>query len=182
MYERAFLEATLEQFRFQKSLAERAIAQISDEQFFSQLDAESNSIAMIVKHVAGNLRSRWTEFLQTDGEKPQRKRDNEFLKEKDDTRAGILESWEAGWQCLCDSLEELAPADLVREVRISSEPHSVLQAIQRSLTHTAHHVGQIVLLAKHSAGERWSTLSTPRGKSDEHNQQLAQKYARSRRA
>lgn len=178
MYERAFLEATLDQFREQKSLAEQAMKQINDEQFFSQLDAESNSIAMIAKHVAGNLRSRWTEFLETDGEKPERKRDAEFLKEEDDTRSGILESWEAGWQCLCDSLEELAPADLMREVRISSKPHSALQAIQRSLAHTAHHTGQIVLLAKHFAGERWSTLSIARGKSDEHNRQLAQKYAR----
>lgn len=177
MYERTFLETTLDQFRFQKSLAEQAMAQVSDDQFFSQLDAQSNSIAMIVKHVAGNLQSRWTDFLETDGEKPSRKRDAEFLKEEDDSRAGILESWETGWQNLCDSLEELAPGDLTKEVRIASEPHSAVRAIQRSLAHTAQHVGQIVLLAKHYAGERWQTLSIPRGKSAEHNRKLAQRYA-----
>ena len=177
MYERAFLEATLDQFRFQKSLAEQSMAQVSDDQFFSQLDGESNSIAMIAKHVAGNLQSRWMDFLETDGEKPSRKRDAEFLREEHDNRAAILESWEAGWQQLCDSLEELTPADLMKEVRIASEPHSVVRAVQRSLAHTSQHVGQIVLLAKHATGERWRTLSIPRGKSEEHNRQLAQKYA-----
>ncbi len=177
MHERAFLQATIDQFRVQKSLADRAMAQINDEQFFSQLDPESNSIAMIVKHVAGNLRSRWTDFLETDGEKPTRRRDAEFLQEETDSRTSLIESWEAGWQCVLDSLEELAPSDLIRQVRIASEPHNALQAIQRSLAHTAQHAGQIVLLAKHFAGQRWQTLSIPRGQSEEHNRKLAAKYA-----
>lgn len=177
MYERAFLEATIAQFRSQKSLAERALAQINDEQFFCQLDAESNSMAMIVKHVAGNLRSRWTDFLESDGEKPTRRRDSEFLQEATDTRESLLQDWEAGWQCVFDALEELAPSDLMRKVQIASEPHNVLQAIQRSLAHSAHHAGQIVLLAKHFAGERWQTLSIARGKSSEHNQRLAERYS-----
>ncbi len=176
MQERDFLQATIDQFRLQKSLADRAIAQINDEQFFSQLDPESNSIAMIVKHVAGNLRSRWTDFLETDGEKPTRRRDAEFLQEESDSRSNLLERWESSWQCVLDSLEELAPSDLARSVRIASEPHSVLQAIQRSIAHTAQHAGQIVLLAKHFAGQRWQTLSIPRGQSEEHNRKLAAKH------
>lgn len=176
MQDRNFLEATIGQFRLQKKLAERAMDQVNDEQFFAQLDPESNGIASIVKHVAGNLRSRWTDFLASDGEKPDRKRDKEFLKEATDTRASLLASWETSWQCLLDSLEELTPADLNKTVRIVSEPHSSTQAIQRSLAHTAQHVGQIILLAKHYAGAQWRTLSIPRGKSDEFHRQFREKH------
>lgn len=179
MYERAFLQATIDQFRYQKGLAERAMTQVSDEQLFRQIDPDSNSIAMIVKHVSGNLLSRWTDFLESDGEKSTRRRDSEFMREEADTRANLVEKWESAWQCLLDSLEELTPSDLMRTVRIASEPHNVLQAIQRSLAHTAQHAGQIVLLAKHLAGERWQTLSIGRGKSAEHNKQLAEKHSAS---
>ena len=176
MQERNFLEATIEQFRLQKKLAERAIEQVNDEQFFAQMDPESNGIAAIVKHVAGNLRSRWTDFLASDGEKADRKRDREFVQEAADTRAGLLASWEASWQFLLDSLEELSPADLNKTVRIASEPHNATQAIQRSLAHTAQHAGQIILLAKHYAGAQWRTLTIPRGKSDEYQRQLREKH------
>lgn len=177
MYGRAFLQATIDQFRSQKKLADGAMTQITDEQFFRQIDPESNSIAMIVKHVSGNLQSRWTDFLETDGEKSTRQRDSEFVQEGADSRANLTEKWESAWRCVFDSLEELTPADLMRTVRIASEPHNVLQAIQRSLAHTSQHAGQIVLLAKHFAGERWQTLSIERGKSAEHNRQLAKRHS-----
>lgn len=176
MQERRFLETTIEQFRGQKKLADRAMAQVSDEQFFAQLDAESNSIASVVKHVAGNLRSRWTDFLSSDGDKPDRNRDTEFLNETRDTRASLLERWENAWQITLDALEELTPADLDKTVTIRSEPHTVIKAIQRSLAHTAQHAGQIILLAKHYAGAQWQTLSIPRGKSEEFLKQLEQKF------
>ncbi|MFZ0213673.1 MAG: DUF1572 family protein [Candidatus Acidiferrales bacterium] len=175
MQERHFLETTIEQFRGQKKLADRAMAQVNDEQFFAQLDAESNSIAAIVKHVAGNLRSRWTDLLTSDGEKPDRNRDSEFLNEAEDMRASLLGRWDAAWDCMFDALEELTPADLDKTVPIRSEPHTVIKAIQRSLAHTAQHVGQIILLAKHYAGAEWRTLSIPRGKSQEFRSQLEKK-------
>jgi hypothetical protein len=162
-----FLQTTLEYFHRQKKLAEQAMAQVNDEQFFRQLDPESNSIAMLVKHMAGNLRSRWTDFLHTDGEKPSRNRDSEFLNEVEDTRQSLLQRWETGWQCLFDSLQRLNSEDLGKTVTIVSERHTAMQAIQRGLTHAAQHTGQIIFLAKHFAGARWRTLSIPRGKSRE---------------
>jgi uncharacterized damage-inducible protein DinB len=176
MQERHFLETTIEQFRGQKKLADRAMAQVNDEQFFAQLDAESNSIASIVKHVSGNLRSRWLDFLESDGEKPDRNRDSEFLNESQDTRASLLERWEGAWQITLDALEELTPSDLDKTVPIRSEPHTVVKAIQRSLAHTAQHAGQIILLAKHYAGAQWQTLSIPRGKSQEFHKELEKKH------
>ena len=176
MQERNFLEATIEQFRLQKKLAEQAMQQVNDEQFFDQIGPESNSIGSIVKHVAGNLRSRWTDFLVSDGAKPDRQRDAEFQKEEDDTRDALLAAWEAGFQCLLDTLEELTPGDLQKRVRIVSQPHTVMQAIQRSLAHTAQHAGQIILLAKHYAGAQWNTLSIPRGQSEEFDRKLREKY------
>ncbi|HEV2289338.1 MAG TPA: DinB family protein [Candidatus Acidoferrales bacterium] len=176
MQERHFLETTIEQFRGQKKLADKAMDQLNDEQFFASLGAESNSIALILKHVAGNLRSRWTDFLTTDGDKSDRNRDTEFLNEERDTRASLVERWEAAWQVTQDALEELTPADLDKTVTIRSEPHTVVRAIQRSLAHTAQHVGQIILLAKHYAGAQWQTLSIPRGKSQEFQKQLEKKH------
>jgi uncharacterized damage-inducible protein DinB len=152
--------------RYYKHLGERAIAQAPDEALTTTLDAESNSIAIIVKHLYGNMRSRWTDFLTTDGEKPDRQRDTEF-ESPATTRDQLLAQWEAGWKCLFDSLAALTDADLGRKVLIRSEPHSVMQAINRQVAHYSYHVGQIVFLAKHFASENWTTLTVPRGKSAE---------------
>ena len=130
------------------------------------LDPEANSIAVLMKHIAGNMRSRWTDFLTTDGEKPDRDRDREF--EAEETRAATLARWNDGWDCTFRGLSALSPADLDRTVSIRGEAHSVVQAINRQLTHYAAHVGQIVLLAKHYAGVKWQTLSIPKGKSKEY--------------
>ena len=162
-----YLDDVLRQLRKYKQLAERALAQISREELFRALDPEGNSIALVMKHMAGNMRSRWTDFLTTDGEKPDRHRDTEFELEPGDSREAIFARWEAGWEVLFAAIEPLGPADLERTVAIRGEPHSVLQAIQRQLTHYAYHVGQIVLLAKHFAGPRWRSLSIPKGKSGE---------------
>jgi hypothetical protein len=148
-----------------KTLAERAMAQIGDEAFFHTLDAEANSVALIVKHLAGNMRSRWTDFLTADGEKPDRGRDEEFERRGSDDRAALMARWEDGWGRLLAAVEPLAAADLGRTVTIRGEPHTVLQAIDRQLVHYAYHVGQIVLLAKHHAGAAWTSLSIPRGRS-----------------
>ncbi|MHB8542012.1 MAG: DUF1572 family protein [Candidatus Acidiferrales bacterium] len=176
MHENDFLKTTIEQFRALKKLAEGAMAQTSNEQFFARLDDESNSIAMILKHVAGNLRSRWTDFLTSDGEKSDRNRDSEFLHGAKDTRESLLNYWDEGWSCVIGSLERLTPADLERTVLIRAEPHTVIRAIQRSLSHTAQHVGQTVLLAKHYAGSQWRTLSIPRAKSEEFREQMQAKH------
>src|SRR5262249_18264245 len=149
----AFLEEVAARYREQKSLADRAMAQVADDAFFHAPSPESNSLAVIVKHVAGNLRSRWTDFLISDGEKPDRKRDSEFETGAADSKESVLAAWEASWRVLMDSLGKLTDADLERTVVIRSEPHSVVQAIGRNLTHTAQHVGQIVYLAKLLAGE-----------------------------
>jgi hypothetical protein len=146
--------------------------QVSDEQLFATLDHEANSIAIIVKHMAGNMRSRWTDFLTTDGEKPNRDRDSEFVNPPP-TRAGLLAEWEDGWSRLFGALEELNDEDLGRRVTIRNEAHSVMQAINRQLAHYPHHVGQIVLLAKHFACDKWESLSVPRNKSAEFDQKVA---------
>lgn len=153
-------------FRYYKHLAERAIAQVPDEALTRSLDAESNSIAHIVKHMAGNMRSRWIDFLTSDGEKPDRHRDTEF-EAPPRTRAELLAMWDEGWKCVFDALAPLTDADLARTVLIRNEPHSVMQAIQRQIAHYSYHIGQTVFLAKHCAGECWSSLSVPRGKSAE---------------
>jgi uncharacterized protein DUF1572 len=162
---RQFLEDAIAEFRKYKGFADKAIAQVSDADFFRQIDPESNSIAIVMKHISGNLRSRWTDFLTTDGEKPDRNRDAEFEREGKDSRESIVARWEAGWRALFAALEPLTGDDLQRTVTIRGEPHSVVQAINRQMTHYAGHIGQIVLLAKHFAGSRWRTLSIPRGKS-----------------
>lgn len=158
------------EFRFYKDLADRALAQVDDEAFFAALgDGEANSIALTVKHMGGNLRSRWSDFLTTDGEKPDRDRDGEFELRPGDSREALQALWERGWTTLFDTLESLAPGDLGRTVRIRAEPHSVLRALVRGLPHASYHAGQIVQLARHWRGAGWQTLSVPRGKSEEFN-------------
>jgi Protein of unknown function (DUF1572) len=147
-----------------KRLGERAIAQAPDEALIITLDAESNSIAIIVKHLYGNMRSRWTDFLTTDGEKPDRSRDTEF-ESPATTRDKLIAQWEAGWKYVFDALATLTDADLIRKVVIRNEPHSVMQAINRQVAHYSYHVGQIVFLAKHFAFDRWTALTIPRGES-----------------
>lgn len=164
-----YLIEAIRQVRKLKDLAERAIAQVRDEDLFATLDEESNSIAIIMKHMAGNMRSRWTDFLISDGEKPDRNRDTEFVIEEGDTRDRILEGWNAGWRSLFEALAPLTDADLGRTVLIRGEPHSVMEAINRQLTHYAYHVGQIVFLAKHFAANNWQSLSIARRKSEEFN-------------
>lgn len=166
------LEDSLSLFRSYKSLAERAMEQVTDEQLVEALDPEMNSIAQIVKHMAGNMRSRWTNFLTSDGEKPDRNRDSEFV-EPPATRATLLADWEAGWTCLFAALQPLSDVDLDRRVMIRGEAHSVTQAINRQLTHYSYHVGQIVFLAKHFCGGGWQSLSIPRGTSSTFNQKVA---------
>jgi len=163
----SYVKDSIDLFRYYKKLGERAMAQCPDEGLFATLDAESNSIAIIVKHLAGNMRSRWMDFLTTDGEKPDRNRDTEF-EDPPKTRAALMELWERGWKYVFDALEPLREADLTRTVTIRTEPHSVMQAINRQMAHYAHHVGQIVILAKHltaKATGKWDSLSVPRGKS-----------------
>ena len=162
-----FLEDALAQFRKQKALADGALAQVPDAQWSTTLDQESNSLALLVKHMTGNMRSRWTDFLTTDGEKPDRARDTEFEAAAGDTAEAMRRRWEEGWQCVFAAIEPLGAADLARVVTIRGEPHTVLQAVNRQQTHYAYHVGQIVFLAKHLAGPRWKSLSIPRGKSRE---------------
>lgn len=155
------------QFRKLQALADGAMAQVGDDDLFAALDAESNSIALVVKHMSGNMRSRWTDFLTTDGEKPDRRRDAEFLLEGGDDAASLRRRWEDGWTLLFGVLAGLRDGDLDRTVTIRGEPHTVMQAMHRQVSHYAYHVGQIVLLAKHRAGGRWKSLSIPRGKSAE---------------
>ena len=164
MIERVFLDDCLLQLRKLKAQADKAMAQIDDGQFFGLIDTDANSIALIVKHVAGNMRSRWTDFLTTDGEKPDRHRDLEFERDPADTRDALVAQWDAGWELLFGTIASLAPDDLGRTITIRGEPHTVVQAINRQLLHYSAHVGQIVLLAKHFAGPKWETLSIPRRK------------------
>ena len=158
----AYLGGTIARLRSLKTLGEGAIAQVDDAKLGVALDPESNSIAMIVNHLAGNMRSRWTDFLTTDGEKADRNRDAEFEPDTGITRPQLLARWEAGWSCVFAALESLRPEDLTRTVRIRGEALSVLEAITRQLAHYAYHVGQIVYLAKHFASTRWTSLSIPR--------------------
>ena len=167
--EASFLEDAVLQFRKYRRLAEGALAQVADADLFRTLDADadSNSIAIVMKHMSGNMRSRWRDFLTTDGEKPDRARDTEFELDPADTRAALTARWDEGWQALFAALDDLAPDLLLATVTIRGEPHTVLQAINRQLTHYAYHVGQIVFLARHFAGARWTSLSIPKGKSKE---------------
>ncbi len=157
----------LRELRRLKKHSEAAMAQVSDEDFFKALDENSNSIALIVKHISGNMHSRWIDYLTTDGESPDRKRDQEFIVDPSDSKNSLLKRWEQGWRYLFDTISSLHASDFTATVFIRKEPHSVVQAINRALVHSAGHVGQIIFLAKHLAGERWQTLTIPRGKSDE---------------
>ena len=165
MIEQHYLEDALMQLKTLKAQADRALAQTTDGHLFAALDPEANSIAIVMKHMAGNMRSRWTGFLTTDGEKPDRDRDTEFELSAADTRERIFALWEDGWARVFAAVGSLTPADLSKKVYVRGEPHSIVEAINRQLTHYAAHVGQIVLLAKHYAGAQWQTLSIPRGKS-----------------
>jgi hypothetical protein len=162
-----YLAAAEKRFRYLKELGEKAFAQVSDEaHFHAVLDRESNSLAVLIQHLRGNMLSRWTDFLTTDGEKPSRKRDTEFDREKKQSSNELLDAWNEGWDCLFKTLATLQPSDLQRNIAIRGEDHSVLEAIQRQLTHCAYHVGQIVFLAKHLEAESWESLSIPRGQSE----------------
>jgi len=168
----SYIQDALAVFRYYKQLAERAMEQITDEQIFAALDPEANSIAIVVKHLAGNMRSRWTDFLTADGEKPNRNRDSEFV-DPPATRNQLLAEWENGWACVFNAIDPLTDADLGRTITIRGESHSVMQAINRQLAHYAHHVGQIVMLAKHFASDHWQSLSVPRNQSAEFNRKVA---------
>lgn len=171
-----YLADAVQSFRNYKKLADRSIEQVSNEEFFAVIDVESNSIAVIVKHVAGNLHSRWRDFLTTDGEKPDRDRDQEFEMIAD-TRESLLEFWDSGWETLFGSIESLTEEDFGTTIKIRGEPHTVIEAINRQLTHYSYHIGQIVFLAKHLKSTEWKTLSVPRNRSAQYNQHLADQQA-----
>jgi len=167
-----YLKDVSDQFHKLKGLADKAVAQVRDEDLFVNLDAESNSLAQLLQHMGGNLRSRFTDFLTSDGEKPDRDRDSEFEVKSETARAGLVARWETGWSALFGALGGLTEADLTRTVLIRAEPHTVVRALDRALSHAAYHVGQIVFLAKHLASDRWQTLSVPRGGSKEFNERM----------
>ena len=162
-----YLDEARRQFRGHKRIGENAMAQLRDEDFFATLDPESNSVAILVKHLAGNMHSRFTDFLTSDGEKPDRFRDREFEVTGTATRAEVMQWWEEGWACVFAAIDALQSEDVIRTVAIRGEPHTVLQAINRQIAHYAQHIGQIVFLAKHLHSSEWKTLSIPRGKSEE---------------
>ena len=169
--ESTVLSATIAVFRYNKELADGAVVQLGDEPLHQPLDPNTNSIAVIMKHVAGNLLSRWTDFLTTDGEKPWRDRDQEFV-DTFTSRKEVLEYWERGWSCLFQTLDGLSPDDLTKTITIRGEPHTVPLAISRSLSHTGYHVGQIVVIARILAKDNWQTLTIPRGDSASYNQRM----------
>ena len=169
-----YLEDAFRSLRGHKRLADGAMAQLSDVQFFAVPDPESNSVALIVKHLAGNMRSRFTDFLTSDGEKPDRNRDQEFI-DSGASRAELMQSWERNWQVVFDTIQSLSPDDLTRTVTIRGEPHSVLQAINRQVAHYAYHIGQIAFLAKHWKGADWKTLSIAKGQSEQVNAKMREK-------
>ncbi len=172
-----YLADALRTFRDYKKLAEGAFQQIDDADFFRTIDDESNSIAVNIKHLAGNMLSRWSDFLTTDGEKPERDRDMEFVMLPETTKADMISYWEKGWACTFAAIAPLRPEDLMRTIRIRGQDHTVVQAINRQLAHYAYHVGQIVYLAKHFKSSEWQTLSVPKNKSTEFNKYLAEKIA-----
>ncbi len=167
----SYLEDSLAVFRYYKKSAEGAMMQVTDEQLYAVLDEEMNSIAVVVKHMAGNMRSRWRDFLTSDGEKPDRQRDTEFV-DPPPTRAALMQLWEDGWHYIFTALEPLSEADMSRTITIRGEAHSVMQAINRQIAHYAYHCGQIVLLAKHFQHDRWKSLTIPRNKSADFNKRV----------
>jgi Protein of unknown function (DUF1572) len=176
----AYLDEARRGFRGYKRLAEGAFEQVSDEEFFRLIDAEANSIATVAKHMAGNMRSRWTDFLTSDGEKPDRHRDDEFILHSSTTRQQVMAWWEDGWKLVFDAIAQLAPNDLARVVYIRGQEHTVLQAINRQMMHYAYHVGQIVLLAKHFRGAQWKSLSIPKGQSETFGRRAEGEHAKRR--
>lgn len=170
-----FLDEIRRQLRGHKRMAEGAITQLSEEQLFITLDPESNCIAILMKHIAGNMRSRFTDFLSSDGEKPDRHRDREFEMSNNPGRHDLMRMWEEGWAVVLSVVDSLKPDDVMRTVYIRHEPHTVLQALNRALCHYAQHIGQIVFLAKHLRSQEWKTLSVPRGKSEEFNRKMEEK-------
>ena len=170
-----YLEDSVASLRAYKKMADKAIAQLHDEEFFITIDEEANSVAVIMKHMAGNMFSRWTDFLTTDGEKPNRNRDMEFVIESKSGKEDVIAYWEQGWQCVFEALEPLQAEDLGKKVLIRGEEHTVIQAINRQLMHYANHIGQIVFLAKHFRSSEWKSLSIPRNRSVEFNAYLAEK-------
>ena len=171
-----YLENVIYEFKNLKSQAERAIDQLDNDQFFNLLDDQANSVALIVKHMAGNMFSRWTDFLTTDGEKSNRKRDTEFELYDLDKREALMKRWEDGWKLCLDTVKDLSPDDLEKEITIRSQPFKVYAAINRQLTHYSSHVGQIVLLAKHYKGKNWKTLSVARGQSKQFLKEMETKW------
>ena len=167
-----YFEDALSALRAYKKLAEKAIAQLKDEEFFVTLDEESNSVAIIMKHMAGNMFSRWTDFLTTDGEKPDRNRDLEFVVDAQTTKDDVFAYWERGWARVFEALEPLCPEDFEKTVTIRGEEHTIVEAMNRQLMHYAYHVGQIVFLAKHFRSAQWESLSVPRNRSAEFNAQV----------
>ena len=172
-----YFEDAIASLKNYKKLADKAIAQLKDEEFFVALDDEANSVAVIMKHMAGNMFSRWTNFLTTDGEKPDRNRDMEFVIEANTTKDDVLNYWERGWACVFAAIEPLKPEDFEKIVMIRGEPHTVVQAINRQLTHYSYHIGQIVFLAKHFRSTNWTSLSIPRNQSAAFNSSLANQQA-----
>lgn len=169
-----YLDDALSNFRSYKKLADKAIAQIHGEEFLWTVDVEANSVAVIMKHISGNMLSRWTDFLTSDGEKPNRNRDMEFVIAEEMTVDDLMTQWENGWKCLFDALEALTPEDFDKKVLIRGEEHSIIEAINRQLTHYACHIGQIIYLAKHYRSSEWKTLSIPRNRSVEFNDYLTE--------
>lgn len=167
-----YLKDAIGSFKAYKKLAEKAIEQVTDQELFVTLDEEGNSIAVVMKHMAGNMLSRWTDFLTSDGEKPDRNRDMEFVIEEGTTKEAVLAYWERGWQAVFAAVEPLQPQDFERTVSIRGEAHTIVQAINRQLTHYSYHVGQIVFLAKHFRSSQWKSLSVPRNRSAEFNAKM----------
>jgi hypothetical protein len=176
-FKNTYQRDALARFRSIKALGDGALDQLSDEEMFQSLDGEANSVALIVKHMAGNMRSRWRDFLTSDGEKPDRNRDREFVIEPGDTAETLRKRWDDGWQFPFAAIEPLTADDLDRSVTIRGEPHHVIEAINRQIAHLAYHTGQIVLLAKHIRGADWRSLSIPRGASKRFNEKMAAKAA-----
>lgn len=164
-----YFEDAVASLKNYKKLADKAIAQVKDDEFFVTLDDEANSVAVIMKHMAGNMFSRWTDFLTSDGEKPDRNRDMEFVIEASTRKEDVLDYWERGWACVFAAIEPLKPEDFEKTVSIRGEPHTIVMAINRQLMHYAYHIGQIVFLAKHFRSTQWNSLSIPRNKSAEFN-------------
>jgi hypothetical protein len=171
-----YIDEARRQLRGQKRLAEGAMAQLKDKELFATLDPEANSVAILIKHLAGNMRSRFTDFLTSDGEKPDRFRDQEFELNASTTRADVMRWWEEGWAQVFAALDSLQPQDVMRTVTIRGQPHTVLQAVNRQIAHYASHIGQIIFLAKHLRSNQWNTLSIPRGKSEDYKMARPKAY------